>query len=156
MLRVPSRECRNRDMVSCHKPSMWVNFGLAQPVSHLLQQLIPKIKNSKFQLHKGENNGGQGDTLDKSSVLTILSILLLSFLSLIVISVTRLLTWDTPDSPIPKWAPICFSFCLYIFEKETFLHFCPKQMLFRKRFRLHRIYLKSSFAYSSISTRIAL
>jgi hypothetical protein len=32
------------------------------------------------------------------------------FLSFLILSVTRLLTWDTPDSPIPKWVSISFSF----------------------------------------------
>ena len=51
--------------------------------------------------------------LDDSSFLTILSILLLSFLSFLILSVTRLLPWDTLDSPIPKCVPISFFFCLY-------------------------------------------
>ena len=37
----------------------------------------------------------------------------------------------------------------YISDKETFLHFCPKPLLFRKRIQLHRIYL-SRIRYQSI------
>ena len=37
-------------------------------------------------------------------------IFLSSFLSFLILSLTRLHAWDTPDSPIPKYVPISFSF----------------------------------------------
>ena len=53
---------------------------------------------------------GQVYILDRFSFLSILAIFILSFLSFLILSATSLLEWDTPDSPIPKCAPISFSF----------------------------------------------
>ena len=51
-------------------------------------------------------NWGQVFILD-IIIFSIFAIFLPSFLSLRILSLTRLLDWETPDSPIPKHALFC-------------------------------------------------
>ena len=70
--------------------------------------------------------------LDIIIFFSIFAIFLPSVLLLRIFSLTHLLAWETPDSPIPKQAPISLSFspvCLwlrYIFTFRPIVPFVPK------------------------------